>query len=223
MADWVTISSLATAGGTLALAVTTYASVRSANRAARVAELSLRAGLLPLLVESGDSDQTLRVNFYEIHGIAVPGGRAAVEIIDDNIYLVVSLRNVGNGIAVLHGGRVWPGRQGAGADPPPLDSFRLLSRDIYVPAGTIGFWQTAFRNESAGERQSLLPGIEQGYLMVDVLYSDFEGGQRTISRYGIGREDDGAWHTSAVRHWQVDRAEPRARGSSVAPGEAVSA
>ena len=138
MADWVTISSLATAGGTLALAVTTYASVRSANRAARVAELSLRAGLLPLLVESGDSDDTLRVNFYEIHGIAVPGGRAAVEIIDDNVYLVVSLRNVGNGIAVLHGGRVWPGRQGAGADPPPLDSFRLLSRDIYVPAGTIG-------------------------------------------------------------------------------------
>jgi hypothetical protein len=59
--------------------------------------------------------------------------------------------------------------------------------------------------------------------MVDVLYSDFEGGQRTISRYGIGREADGAWHTSAVRHRQVDRAEPRARGSSVAPGEAVSA
>jgi hypothetical protein len=107
MADWVTISSLATAGGTLALAVTTYASVRSANRAARVAELSLRAGLLPLLVESGESDETLRVNFYEIHGIAVPGGRAAVEIIDGNLYLVVSLRNVGNGIAVLHGGRVW--------------------------------------------------------------------------------------------------------------------
>jgi hypothetical protein len=61
----------------------------------------LRAGLLPLLVESGESDDTLRVNFYEIHGIAVPGGRAAVEIIDDNLYLVVSLRNVGNGIAVL--------------------------------------------------------------------------------------------------------------------------
>jgi hypothetical protein len=34
MADWVTISSLATAGGTLVLAAATFASVRSANRAA---------------------------------------------------------------------------------------------------------------------------------------------------------------------------------------------
>ena len=37
MADWVTISSLATAGGTLVLAVATFSSVRSANRSARVA------------------------------------------------------------------------------------------------------------------------------------------------------------------------------------------
>ena len=36
--DWATISSLATAGGTLVLAVATFASVRSANRSARVAE-----------------------------------------------------------------------------------------------------------------------------------------------------------------------------------------
>jgi len=35
--DWVTISALATAGGTLILAVSTFASVRSANRAARAA------------------------------------------------------------------------------------------------------------------------------------------------------------------------------------------
>ena len=55
MADWVTISSLATAGdrwrplatagGTLVLAVATFSSVRSANRSARVAERSLLAGL----------------------------------------------------------------------------------------------------------------------------------------------------------------------------------
>ena len=36
--EWVTISSLATAAGTLVLAVATFASVRSANHAARVAE-----------------------------------------------------------------------------------------------------------------------------------------------------------------------------------------
>jgi hypothetical protein len=32
MADWTTISALATAGGTLALAAATYSAVRSANR-----------------------------------------------------------------------------------------------------------------------------------------------------------------------------------------------
>jgi hypothetical protein len=55
VADWVTISALATAGGTFVLAGTTYASVRSANRAARVAELSLLAGLRPLLIQSAAS------------------------------------------------------------------------------------------------------------------------------------------------------------------------
>jgi len=47
--DSVTVSALATAGGTLVLAVATFASVRSANRAARAAERSLLAGLRPLL------------------------------------------------------------------------------------------------------------------------------------------------------------------------------
>ena len=48
MADWVTISSLATAGGTLVLALATFGSVRSANRSARVAEESLLASVRPL-------------------------------------------------------------------------------------------------------------------------------------------------------------------------------
>jgi hypothetical protein len=51
VADWVTISALATAGGTLALAAATFASVRG----------------------------------------------------EDTIYLALALRNVGTGIAVLHG------------------------------------------------------------------------------------------------------------------------
>ena len=50
MADWATISALATAGGTLVLAVATFASVRSGNRAARLAERSLELGLRPLLM-----------------------------------------------------------------------------------------------------------------------------------------------------------------------------
>ena len=59
MSGWSTIASLATAGGTLVLAVATFASIRSANRsvrtserAARTAEQSLLAGQRPLLVNS---------------------------------------------------------------------------------------------------------------------------------------------------------------------------
>ena len=51
--DWAAIASLATAGGTLLLAVSTFASVRSANRAAQAAaERSLLIGLRPLLASS---------------------------------------------------------------------------------------------------------------------------------------------------------------------------
>src|SRR5881409_433673 len=65
MADWVTISALATAGGTLVLALATFASVRSANRAARVAERSLLAGLRPLLIPSHLEDAPQKILFAE--------------------------------------------------------------------------------------------------------------------------------------------------------------
>jgi hypothetical protein len=48
--DWVTISALATAGGTLILSIATFASVRSANRTARAAEQALLVGLRPVLI-----------------------------------------------------------------------------------------------------------------------------------------------------------------------------
>jgi len=60
-ADWASVASLATAAGTLVLAVATFASVRSANRAARAAEQSLLAGLRPLLVASRLHDDTQKV------------------------------------------------------------------------------------------------------------------------------------------------------------------
>ena len=59
MTDWATISSLATAGGTLVLAVATFSSVKSANRSARLAERSLMVGLRPVLVPSA-CDQPAR-------------------------------------------------------------------------------------------------------------------------------------------------------------------
>jgi hypothetical protein len=214
VADWIAISGLATAGGTLALAATTYASVRSANRAARVAELSLLAGLRPLLVESGESAETLRVNFHDIHGIAVPGGRAAVELVDDRVYIVLSLRNVGSGIAVLHGGTLYPRRQSGNLATPDVDTYRRLQRDLYIPPGDVGYWQIAFREDETPAPPEILEAIENGYLAADVLYGDFEGGQRVISRFMLTpRETEGGvrWYAGVGRHWNVDRPDPRER------------
>jgi hypothetical protein len=209
VADWVTISALATAGGTLALAGTTYASVRSANHAARTAERTLLAGLRPLLVPSSPDDAPLRAGFVDGVGVTAPGGGAGIEIVDGRIYLALSLRNVGPGIGVLHGGRVYPERRLARVDHAPVEEFRMLSRDIYIPSGKTGFWQIAFRDPDDPERPALLAAIEAGRFAADVLYGDYEGGQRVISRVGVLREGDGSWALSAVRHWQLDRSDPR--------------
>ena len=71
MADWVTISSLATAGGTLVLAAATFASVRSANRSARVAERALLVGLRPVFTPTREEDPGEEVFFGDEHGFRV--------------------------------------------------------------------------------------------------------------------------------------------------------
>jgi hypothetical protein len=208
VADWVAISSLATAGGTLALAGTTYASVRSANRAARAAEVSMLASLRPLLLPSGVDDPAQRIGFVDGVGVTAPGGGAGVEVVDGRVYLGLSLRNVGTGIAVLHGARFYPERR-PGDRPAPLDEFRLLTRDLYIPPGKVGFWQGAFRDDADADREVALHAIEGGEFGVDVLYGDYEGGQRVITRFGCMREADGTWSLAAGRHWQIDRENPR--------------
>ena len=52
MVDWTTVAALATAGGTLVLAIATFAAVRSANRSARLTEYSMKIGIRPLLMPS---------------------------------------------------------------------------------------------------------------------------------------------------------------------------
>ena len=56
MWDWSTAASLATALGTLVLALATFVAVRAANRAARVAEYSMQIGIRPLLMPSRLTD-----------------------------------------------------------------------------------------------------------------------------------------------------------------------
>ena len=206
--DWATVSALATGGGTLVLAGTTYASVRSANRAARVAELSLLAGLRPLIVSSSPEDAPVRAGFGDGVGLTVPGGGAAVEVVEGRVYIALSLRNVGPGIGVLHGGYVGERRRGAD-EHEPLEAFRTLQRDLYLPPGDVGFWQIAFRDDDDPVREPLLGAIDTGWFSVDILYGDYEGGQRMVTRFGVSREDDGSWRSGVARHWQIDRPNPR--------------
>lgn len=97
MADWVTISSLATASGTLVLAISTFAAVHSANRSNRVTERALLVGIRPVLVPSRFDVPVEKVGFSDEHWVKVPGGRATVEVTDGAICLVPSIRNVGAG------------------------------------------------------------------------------------------------------------------------------
>src|SRR4051812_10338019 len=122
MADWATISSLATAGGTLVLAAATFTAVRSSNRSARVAERALLAGLRPVLVPSRLNDPVEKVLFQGLNWIRVSGGHAAVELTDGVVFLVIGIRNVGTGLAVLRAWRVQAGATTAvGLDMPSLE------------------------------------------------------------------------------------------------------
>ncbi len=213
MADWATISSLATAGGTLVLAVATFASVRSANRAARVAERAYLVGLRPVLFPSHLDDSMQKIRWGDDHWAALQGGRGVVELADDVVYMAISLRNVASGIAVIHGWRAAP--LASSITPlvrPEPDTFTLQGRDLYVPPNEPSFWQAAYRDQDPDGKRAAVAAIEaRTPMMVDLLYGDHEGGQRAISRFTLTppSSGDGQWLASVVRHWNLDRDDPR--------------
>src|SRR5262249_49386974 len=120
-----TISSLATAGGTLVLAVATFSSVKSANRSARVAERSLLVGMRPVLIPSREDDPLGRLRFGDGEIVPVPGHGGVAEVRGDNVYMALALRNGGNGLAVIHG---WRARRATTrrCQAPGASSMRLI-------------------------------------------------------------------------------------------------
>ncbi len=215
MGSWTpaTIASLATAGGTLVLAVATFSAVRSANRTARMAERSLLAGIRPLLVPSRPEQPGEVITFADDHTVELRGGQGSAEHVDGVVYLTVSLYNVGTGMAVLHGWTVDPDRQAGDGSHEQPERFRRLTRDLYVPAGYVGFWQGAIREPDDPDLPRVARAIEEERgITVDLLYGDLEGGQRTITRIrlthpdGVGR---GTWLPVVARHWSLDRPDPR--------------
>ena len=214
MTDVATYAELGTAAGTLVLAVATFGAVRSSNRAARVAERSLLIGLRPILIPSREgTDPAETVGFGGGHQVFhVPAGSAVAEEREGQMFFVIPVRNVGAGVAILHGWAfVEPDRR-FDRERPDLDDFRPQNRDLYIPPSDTGFWQAAIRDRD----DALLPIVrealasEDADLAFDVLYGDHEGGQRFITRFAVFRRE-GEWTASAGRHWNVDAPQPRER------------
>jgi hypothetical protein len=213
--DWSTVASLATAGGTLVLAVATFASIRSANRsartadrAARTAERSLLAAQRPLLVNSRLQDPAQKIQYPEGLWLKADGGTAALQVTDDVVYLALSVRNVGTGLAVLHGWHLLVGLQ-TDRSHPPLEQFTTQNLDIFVAPGDNGLWLGALRDPAADIFQAVTAAIKTSETLVfHLLYGDFEGGQRVITQFSV-RHLSERWLTQATRHFNVDRPDPR--------------
>lgn len=214
MTDWTTISALATGGGTLVLAIATFASVRSANRAARVAEQALQVNQRPLLMPSRLSDPPQKLFFSEGKYSILEGGRGVGEVENGVVYLGISLRGAGQGLAVIHGWRFMAGRE-LNPQRPQLEDFRPQGLDLIIAPGDIGFWEAAFRDSNDPQYDEAVAAVKDGELLsVDLLYGDNDGGQRMISRMTLRRAaPDKPWLAVVVRHWNLDRPDPRERAS----------
>ncbi|HTX32978.1 MAG TPA: hypothetical protein VMD09_16470 [Solirubrobacteraceae bacterium] len=219
IADWSTVSSLATGVGTLVLAIATFAAVRSSNRSARIAEEALQEQRSPIFTQSRLDDPRQKIMFVEGHWVSARGGHGVAEH-DGAIYFAMSLRNVGAGIGVCQAWHVTPGQQSVATarDHAPEEEFRLQTRDLYIPAGDIGMWQGALRDRNDATYQALAQAIDdRETITIELLYTDQVGGQRTISRFGLvpyeRQEENGEtrteWFVTINRHWYLDRTGPR--------------
>jgi hypothetical protein len=213
----------------LVLAVATFASVRSANRSARVAEEALLEQRRPILAQSRFDDPIQKIMFVERRWVRAQGGRGVAEHVNGNIYLAMSLRNVGTGIAVCQGWAVASGEISTGRRPEHLPDaeFRAHTRDLYIPAGDLGMWQGAIRDPDEPAYAGVRDAIDAGEgVLIELLYSDQVGEQRTITRFALApytSEQSGEvnWTVSTVRHWFLDRPGPRSERDIQARAEHI--
>ncbi len=144
---------------------------------------------------------------------AADGAHGIVQLIDGNIYLAISLRNAGPGLAVAVGWAVMP--DVATAETPHLlpDQFRRQTRDLYIAPNDVGFWQAAIRDSTEPDYAALRKDIEElEPFTVELLYGDHEGGQRTITRFGMiphQTDETVEWYPNVALHWNLDRPDPR--------------
>ena len=169
-------------------------------------QLSIR----PVLVPSRLDDAPEKVGFIDGHWMKVEGGQVGVEAADDAIYLVLPLRNVGNGLAVLDRWDLEVGLLLQDQVHRPIGTFRRLTRDLYVPAGDHGFWQGTLRDPAEPLFEAVHAAIgDRQPLTLDLLYGDHEGGQRTITRFGLIPAHDDVWLAASSRYWYLDQGDVR--------------
>ncbi len=113
----------------------TFSAVRSSNRSARIAEESLLTAMRPLLVPSLAEDPDHKVLWHDRHTARVSGGRAIVEQAGGVIHLAIGLRNLGTGIALLHGWHPMPDQVFGDRPHIEAEDSRRLAIDLYIPAG----------------------------------------------------------------------------------------
>jgi hypothetical protein len=205
-----TLASLTTAAGTLVLAVATFSSTRSANMASRTAERALLAGLRPVLMHARLDDPRQKVGFMDQRWLQFEGAGGAIDVTDDVIYLAAAIRNVGTGIAILQGWHTDGDRTMGTQRHAAIEDFIMLTRDIYIPAGDLGFWQGALRDRADPLFARVARSVqERRPITFDILYSDLHGSQQTITRLSLSPTTEDHWIGSVGRHWQVAEAPAR--------------
>jgi hypothetical protein len=206
MADAATIASFATAGGTFVLALATYASTRSSNRSARIAERALDLNLRPVLIPAHEWDDAERVTFGDREIVQLRGGFASVEVRGDNLYFAAQLRNIGGGLGVLSAWWMDTDVEPSLDRPPDLGVFNAQQRHLFVPPGDVGYWQGAIRVDDTdrGDREAIRAAIEhRKRLALFLRYSDQDGGHDTLTRFTLMPDDDGEWIFGIGRHWTL--------------------
>jgi hypothetical protein len=207
--DWTTVASLATAGGTLVLAVATFGSTRTANRASRISEMALMARMRPLLLTARFEDPAEKITWSDQHITKALGGYGSFEHDNGSYYFAIALRNVGAGLAILHG---WHITVDPLSDHPGCDesSYRRLNRDLYIAPGLNGFFQGAVRETGDPDWDTAAKLYDtRARFAIDLLYGDEEGGQRMVTRFGFNPIRETEWLCATGRHWYLDRNDPR--------------
>jgi hypothetical protein len=74
----------------------------------------------------------------------------------------------------------------------------------------VGFWQAAIRDTNDPEYNALVEAVKEPRRFgIELLYTDHEGSQRTITYFVVTPRGEDKWFCSEVRHWNLDRPDPR--------------